>query len=273
LALLLAGCASAASSPSATPGPEAPIQVSSQALAQPQPCTGAFVEHRLDYTTTSTSNVGVYEANGSGLAIGDLDGDGRLDIVMANLAGPNAILWNQGDFQFRREDLAFGTSRAAAIVDVDADGKPDIVFTRRFEKPTLLHNTGQDGAARFAAGPLPGINNPFYSMAWGHLDGNGSLALIAGSYDTELEKQAGPVFQQQGGGVGVFVYRKQGDIYESQRLANAADALAIACPTLMAMPTPILWLATISTGLITPGCGQMAAGSRLHRLPIHPKTP
>jgi len=232
LALLLAGCAGAPSGTSPAPAAEISVQFNAHALAQPQPCTGAFVPHTLDYTTTSSSNVAVYEANGSGLALGDLDGDGRLDIVMSNLAGPNAILWNQGDFHFRREDLSFGDSRAATIVDVDADGKQDVVFTRRFAKPTLLRNTGQSGAGRFAVGDLPGVNNPFYSIAWGDLDGNGKLDLIAGSYDTELQKQAGPIFAQQGDGVGVFIYRQQGGNFEAQRLATSADALAIALPDL-----------------------------------------
>ena len=236
--LLLVGCAGVPADTTTAPDAEIPAQISTQALTQVQPCTGAFVAHSLDYSTASASNVGVYEANGSGLAIGDLDGDGRLDIVMSNLAGPNAILWNQGDFQFRREDLSFGNSRAAAIVDVDADSKPDIVFTRRFEKPTLLRNTGTADPQRFTVGILPGVNNPFYSMAWGDLDGNGTLELIAGSYDTELLKQAGPVFQQQGGGVGVFIYRRQGATFESQRLAEAADALAIALPDLDADGRP-----------------------------------
>ncbi|HEU5102451.1 MAG TPA: FG-GAP-like repeat-containing protein, partial [Roseiflexaceae bacterium] len=153
-----------------------------------------------------------------------------LVIVMANLDGPNAILWNEGDFTFRREDLSFGKSRAASIVDVDGDGKPDIVFTRRFERPTYLHNSGAAGADRFVVGTLPGVNNPFYSMTWGDLEGDGTLELIAGSYDTELLKQVGPIFQQQGGGVGVFIYHRQGETFESQRLANAADALAIMLP-------------------------------------------
>ncbi|HJZ48168.1 MAG TPA: CRTAC1 family protein [Roseiflexaceae bacterium] len=232
LVLLLAGCAEAVPTLAPTPAAEIPVRVAKEPLAQPQPCTGAFVAHTLDYSTTSAGNIALYEANGAGLAIGDLDGDGRLDIVMANLDGPNAILWNEGDFQFRREDLPFGRSRAAAIVDVDADGKPDIVFTRRFEKPAYLHNTGKAGTKRFVVGTLPGVNNPFYSMTWGDLNGDGTLELIAGSYDTELLKQAGPIFQQQGGGVGVFVYRRQGDSFEAQRLANAADALAIALPDL-----------------------------------------
>lgn len=232
LALLLAGCAGAPPGNSLVPATETPVQVSSQALAQPRPCTGGFVPYALDYSTTSAGRIAVYEANGAGLAIDDLDADGRPDIVMANLDGPNAILWNQGDFQFRRQDLSFGRSRAVAIVDVDADGKPDIVFTRRFEKPAYLHNTGKPGADRFTVGTLPGVNNPFYSMTWGDLAGDGALELIAGSYDTELLKQAGPIFQQQGGGVGVFIYRRQGESFEAQRLADAADALAIALPDL-----------------------------------------
>jgi enediyne biosynthesis protein E4 len=232
LALLLAGCAGAPSGTTPAPAAEIPVQFTSQALAQPQPCTGAFVEHTLDHTTTSAQPIAVFESNGSGLAIGDLDGDARLDIVMANLDGSNAILWNQGDFKFRREDLGFGKSRGVAIVDVDGDSRPDIVFTRQFAKPTLLHNTGQASAQRFAVGDLPGVNNPFYSMNWGDLDGDGTLEFVAGSYDTELLKKIGLVFQQQGGGVGVFVYRRQGNTFEAQRLAKASDALAVSLPDL-----------------------------------------
>src|SRR5215218_6226216 len=76
--LLLAGCASAPAGISTAPVVEIPAQVSAQALAQPLPCTGVFVAHTLDYSTASASNLAVYEANGSGLAIGDLDGDRQL---------------------------------------------------------------------------------------------------------------------------------------------------------------------------------------------------
>jgi hypothetical protein len=231
--LLLAGCAGAAPAGTNTaPVASIPVQFTTHALAQPQSCTGAFIEHTLDHTTTSAGTIAVYESNGSGLAIGDLDGDQRLDLVMANLDGSNAILWNQGDFQFRREELPFGKSRGAAIVDVDADSQPDIVFTRQFAKPTYLHNTGQAGAERFTAGDLPGVHNPFYSMNWGDLDGDSALEFVAGSYDTELLKKVGMIFQQQGGGVGVFIYRQQGGTFEAQRLANASDALAISLPDL-----------------------------------------
>ena len=42
-----------------------------------------------------------FEANGSGVAVNDLNNDGLLDIVLGNHAGQNTILWNDGDLNFR----------------------------------------------------------------------------------------------------------------------------------------------------------------------------
>jgi len=272
LTLLLAGCGGANSAVPA-PVPEISAQVSAQALAQPQPCTGAFVAHSLDYSTTSAGKIAVYEANGSGLAIGDLDGDGRLDLVMANLDGPNAILWNQGHFQFRHEDLAFGTSRAAAIVDVDADGKLDIVFTRRFEKPTLLHNTGQTGPQRFAAGPLPGVNNPFYSMTWGDLNGDGSLELIPDRTIPNCKSRLGQSSSSRAAAWACSSTGSRAGTFRRSAWPMPPMRWQLPCPIWMAMVARILWSAMISIAPITPGCSRMAHGGWQRRLPTRPKTP
>ncbi|MEZ4733699.1 MAG: VCBS repeat-containing protein [Caldilineaceae bacterium] len=135
------------------------IAVTEQALAAPStPCADSFVPHELDHVTTVEGKVvRLFESNGAGLAINDLDNDGDLDLVLANLAGPNAIFWNEGALHFRKELLSHGDSRAVAIVDVDGDGWQDLIFTRR----TTALPTGTMNWERQTALPAPSLPRAF----------------------------------------------------------------------------------------------------------------
>jgi hypothetical protein len=229
LAGLLVSCAAAAPGP-ALLGPPAPAQVQASALAQPAPCTGGFVAHPLEYATALRDPAGhLFESNGSGVAINDLDGDGRLDLVFANLAGPDTILWNQGGLRFRSEPLDDTNSRAAAIVDADGDGQLDIAFTHRDGGVSLWRGLG---GGRFARQALAGVLAPAYAMAWGDLNGDGQLDLVTGSYDSELAKDQANQFLLSGG-AGVYIYEQQGELrFRAQRLATRSQALAIGLPDL-----------------------------------------
>lgn len=231
--LLLVACGPAASPAPLAQQPLLSVQISAAPLAQTTVCTNTFRRHQLDHTTVAHSRVvDLYESNGAGVAINDLDNDGDLDLALANLGAPNTLLWNEGQLRFRTQRLSQGDSRAVNIVDVDGDGWQDLVFTRHLAKPSYWRNTGQTGTARFVEGVLSNVHNPFYSMTWGDLDQDGDLDLVAGSYDTELRKEQGAIFDYRGGGVGVFVYYRQGDTFVDQRLTDAADALTIALPDL-----------------------------------------
>ena len=188
-------------------------------------CAGYFITHELDHTTTNAYEpIDMYDSNGSGLAINDLDNDGDLDIVLANLAGRNNIFWNEGNLNFRRDEMEHGSSRAVATVDVDADGWLDIVFTTRVGTPILWRNGG-DGS--FEKTPMPGVDEHAYSMVWADLDADGDIDLVTGSYDTSLEKELRDSFMF-GNGAGVFIYTNQGDgTFESERLAEKSQALTI----------------------------------------------
>jgi uncharacterized protein YuzB (UPF0349 family) len=208
---------------------EVPVQVEPQPLNSPATCRQDFVAHELPHTTYAGEVVRLFDSNGAGLAINDLDNDGDLDVVLANLKGENTMLWNEGALAFRREALPYGGARAVNIVDVDGDGWMDILFTRGSTPPLHWRNRGPDegGQIRFEHIPLPNVSKPAYTMNWGDLDGDGDLDLVTASYDAALMlEQTNEFLFGQGGGV--FFYEQQDNHFAPQQLANEAQSLALA---------------------------------------------
>jgi len=197
-----------------------------------EPCIDTFITHELDARTDVSGAIRMFDSNGSGVAIDDLDEDGRLDLVFANLDGPDSILWNEGGLRFTRAELADFSSRAVNTVDVDGDGRLDIVFTHRAGGVSLWRNVGSaEDPRRFERGSLPGVRNRAYSMAWGDINGAGRLDLVTGSYDAESFLELGDTFMF-GGGDGVFAYLQGADGFSAERLARTSHALSIALPDL-----------------------------------------
>lgn len=188
-------------------------------------CSGAFVAHSLDHTTTTPNGeiVRQFEANGSGVATNDLDNDGDLDIVLANHAGMNTILWNEGNLNFRTEQLSHGDSRAVMIVDIDGDGWQDILFTRTTSSVSYWHNMGR---GKFVLEILPNISEPLYSIALADLDNDGDLDLVGATYDAALLDAFGQEFLLNKRG-GVYYYENVDGIFQPTRLADEAQALAL----------------------------------------------
>ncbi len=104
---------------------------------------------RLDAVLTRDSNAH------HGIAVGDIDGDGRDDIYVAQPSGlPNRLFRARGDGTF--EDVTERTGAGLLddtaqplLVDVDNDGDQDLVLATSVQ-PLLLVN---DGTGRFALAP------------------------------------------------------------------------------------------------------------------------
>ena len=96
-------------------------------------------------------------AIGTGVAIGDYDGDGRPDIFVASKTESCRLFRNLGDYRFEdvTEKAGVGDPGAAAriwkqgatFVDVNNDGALDI-YVCRFNAPNLLYLNQRDGTFR-----------------------------------------------------------------------------------------------------------------------------
>ncbi|MEZ4670030.1 MAG: CRTAC1 family protein [Anaerolineae bacterium] len=187
-------------------------------------CSGTFVAHDLPHiTTVKSERIRLYESNGSGLGINDLNGDGLQDIVLANLDGPSTLLWNEGDLNFRKTEIDLAPRRDVNLVDVNGDGLIDIVLTGQATTPALWQNVGNELSK---LGSLKGVSHLAYSMDWADVDRDGDLDLVTASYDADLEKTLKDSFLL-GGGAGVFYYENRDGQFVGKRLANKAQALTV----------------------------------------------
>ncbi len=93
-------------------------------------------------------------AIGSGVAIGDYDGDGRPDVFVASKTGVNRLFRNSGELEFEDVTESAGVGgpagpwkQGAAFADIDNDGDLDL-YVCRFGAPNLLFVNQGDGAFR-----------------------------------------------------------------------------------------------------------------------------
>lgn len=242
LIIILTACRSTASTAVPRPaGPEVPATTHTQTLSSPAACEGKFVSAKLDFANgIKARELGTYLSNGSGVALNDLDGDGRLDIIFASIDRPAAILWNEGSLKFTTQELDENLTRAVSAADVDGDGDLDLTFTKTSQQGVSFWRN--EGSRQFARGDLPGVSFRAYALAWSDLTGDGRLDLVTASYNTEL-KQFGLSTQEIAEQGGVIVYTFANGVYVPERLTASAESLSIGLVDLNADLHQDIWIA------------------------------
>ncbi len=146
---------------------------------------------RVDFATSSNSLV---------VALGDLDGDGKRDVIATNFSGSTvSVLQNvmAGPGTITSATLAAAVNfttganpSGLAIGDIDGDGKPEIIVTN-FGGATvgIFHNmvsTTTIGSGSFASMvTFECLSQPF-SVAVGDIDGDGKADLAVGYIGSQV---------------------------------------------------------------------------------------
>jgi hypothetical protein len=192
--LLLAGCSPSDEAPRADArAPDAGAQLFTRLPAN---VTGIRFENRLN--ETNERNVFTYRNfyNGGGAAVGDLNGDGRPEVVLtANDGGPRLYL-NRGGFRFRDITEPSGVETATGswttgvtLADVNGDGRLDMYIShagpvppeRRANALWINQGAGPDSIPRFRdMAEQYGVADRGYSIhaAFLDIDRDGDLDLF-----------------------------------------------------------------------------------------------
>ncbi len=141
-----------------------------------------------NYVSGSQITANRHVMHGSGVAIGDVDGDGRPDIALARLFDDNVLYRNDGHWRFtdvtREAGIALPgrQSTGVALADLDGDGDLDMLVTTLSGPGAVLRNNGMGRFADVTNASGLALGSGATTMALADIDGDHDLDLYVARY-------------------------------------------------------------------------------------------
>jgi hypothetical protein len=161
-------------------------------FAQPSSTFALFDSYAAGYSSVEVETAG-------GFAVGDLDGDGHLDLVFTDYDRPVRAFRGDGALTFEPfdlPDLPEAYYRGANLIDLDGDGDLDLYLLSTDEN-LALRNDGAGGFVdatadwNLAAGPMASC-----SAAWADMDRDGDLDAWVTNYGDGPESTEAPTLPE-----------------------------------------------------------------------------
>ena len=152
----------------------------------PPEATGiCFTNFITDQRSVTNQNL----LNGSGVALGDVDGDGRCDVYLCHLDGKNNQLFrNLGNWKFEDITDSAGVgcggqnSTGAVFADIDGDGDLDLLVNSMGGGTRVFENDGKGHFKEVTAKAGVASRTAGMSMALADVDGDGDLDLYVTNF-------------------------------------------------------------------------------------------
>lgn len=179
--------------------------------------------------------------NGSGVAAGDVNGDGLPDLYFTQIDGPNKLYLNEGDFSFRDITDSAGVamkdykSGGTVLADLNGDRHLDLLVTTYHRGTVLFINSG-DG--NFARAPQSGLDSTAVggtTMSLADIDGDGDLDLYIAHYKNKRVRDLYAPAERAGDNVAV----REGDRYNINKEFQKyyTNIMSVGGPTLREIGT------------------------------------
>jgi hypothetical protein len=126
--------------------------------------------------------------SGSGVAVGDVDGDGWCDLYFCGLDTPNRLYRNRGNWTFEEITDSAGVacpnqdSTGAAFADIDGDGDLDLLVNSLGGGTRIFENDGKGHFTEITDRAGVRSKTGSTSMALADVDGNGTLDLYVTNF-------------------------------------------------------------------------------------------